>query len=378
MYMPHERFVECGFCGEEFLFHGVGRPQQYCAVLCRVKAHQARKRRAAAEAAAPLPLELMELDRWVRRSASKMPLRADTGRAASSTDASTWTDYAAAEASSRGVGLGFVLSEADDIVCIDLDDCVDDAGAVADWAKRILDSLPATFVELSPSGTGLHIWGRASVERGTRIRDGERKIEVYGTGRYIAIGTPLEGSPKRLAEIQHVIAEVAPHVQSSAPHREEPRMSGVPDPHSQRTAKRIAKAKANGAPDDLWGEGDTVTTPLLPDAAKYSDKTRKWYQMWCNSAVVRMFQPTDWNRLWMLAPLVDEYFKNPTGKDLTSIVNAEKSLGATVTDRLKLLSAAAAEVKSNQGSPATATVVEGETVDEAPAIEDRRAMIMGG
>lgn len=155
-------------------------------------------------------------------------------------------------------------------------------------------------------------------------------------------------------------------------------MSGVPDPHSQRTAKRIAKAKANGAPDDLWGEGDTVTTPLLPDAAKYSDKTRKWYQMWCNSAVVRMFQPTDWNRLWMLAPLVDEYFKNPTGKDLTSIVNAEKSLGATVTDRLKLLSAAAAEVKSNQGSPATATVVEGETVDEAPAIEDRRAMIMGG
>jgi primase-polymerase (primpol)-like protein len=103
--------------------------------------------------------------------------------AASSTDPSTWTDYESAALSSVGVGVGFVLSADDRIVCVDLDDCLDSRGRLLDWAQPLLDNLPATYVEVSPSGTGLHVWGFGDVIKG-RCTKG---IEVYGSGRYLTV-----------------------------------------------------------------------------------------------------------------------------------------------------------------------------------------------
>lgn len=143
--------------------------------------------------------------RWVRRSKRKMPLTVE-GAAASSTDPGTWTTHAAAKRSRVGAGLGFVLA-GDGIVCVDLDHCIDASGRLAGWARRILDRMPATFVEVSPSGTGLHIFGRGWVGRGRRIRSGDRSVEVYDRGRYIAVtGQRFEAAPARLADISAVVA----------------------------------------------------------------------------------------------------------------------------------------------------------------------------
>lgn len=96
----------------------------------------------------------------------------------------------------------------DGVVCIDLDDCLDGA-TVAPWAQDILDKLPPTWVEVSPSRRGLHVWGLADFKGGRKVRAGGRKIEVYGDMRYIAVsGSTFGGAPKRLADISEVIASI--------------------------------------------------------------------------------------------------------------------------------------------------------------------------
>ncbi|MFF4070903.1 bifunctional DNA primase/polymerase [Streptomyces chartreusis] len=171
-----------------------------CSTRCRVALHRATKKRV-------IPLELTTRDRWVRRAGDKRPLTT-TGRAASSTDARTWSTYRNATESVAGVGLGFVLSDVDDVVCIDLDHCLNPlTGRLAPWAAAIIRDAGATYVEVSPSGDGLHIWGRADVRQGRRIRrpDGTA-VEIYGTGRYIAMTGRRHGdSPSVLADVSDAV-----------------------------------------------------------------------------------------------------------------------------------------------------------------------------
>ncbi|MFB9248536.1 bifunctional DNA primase/polymerase [Sphaerisporangium melleum] len=144
---------------------------------------------------------------WVRRTARKVPVT--TGhRVASATDRSTWTTYRSACRSSAGVGLGFVL-DGSGVVCIDLDHCLT-GGVVAPWAQEILDRLPRTFIEVSASGHGLHIFGRGHIATGRRIRRGDgAAIEVYGDRRYIAItGMRYKSAPPVLADLSEVLADL--------------------------------------------------------------------------------------------------------------------------------------------------------------------------
>lgn len=145
--------------------------------------------------------------RWVRHSKKKVPLQVSR-RVASSTDPATWNSYKRVRESRLGAGLGFVLN-GDGIVCIDLDHCIE-RGKVASWAQEILARLPRTYIEVSASGSGLHIFGRGHVPVGRRIRraDGAR-IEVYGDGRFIAVtGTRFESAPSALADLSEVLAEL--------------------------------------------------------------------------------------------------------------------------------------------------------------------------
>lgn len=104
--------------------------------------------------------------------------------------------------------MGFVLSWADRLVCIDLDHALRD-GELRPWAQRIVDQLPKTYIEVSPSGTGLHIWGFGSLERGRRIRRGDSSIEIYDRGRYITVTRqPFKGAPSKLADLTRVIDDL--------------------------------------------------------------------------------------------------------------------------------------------------------------------------
>lgn len=157
-----------------------------------------------------MPSAMTRRPQWVRRTDRKVPLSVvgPKTRPASSTDPKTWASYSAVNRSSAGSGIGFVLSAMDGLVCIDLDHALLD-GELRQWARRIVDGLPETYIEVSPSGTGLHIWGFGSVGQGRRIRRGESSVEVYGRGRYITVTRePFENAPSKLADLTRVIADL--------------------------------------------------------------------------------------------------------------------------------------------------------------------------
>lgn len=173
--------------------------RKYCSRACEAMAYRARRAAQAPE----LPGELTARRRWVRRSATKVPLTT-SGRLASSTDPGTWSTYRQAEQSDIGDGMGFVLAAGDGIVCIDLDHCLAGSG-LAGWAKPIVEQAAGTYVEVSPSGTGLHLWGRGEVARGRKIRRGDVAIEVYGRSRYIAMGHRYANAPLVLADLSDLV-----------------------------------------------------------------------------------------------------------------------------------------------------------------------------
>lgn len=153
---------------------------KFCTSKCRVYAHRASKRQP------KIPVALTSLDCWVRWKLvkrngrlTKMPITL-AGNAASSTDPNTWTSFEDASAAVAGDGLGFVLGGG--IACLDIDHCLIN-GKPNRLAQSVLDRTPGAYVEVSPSGDGLHIWGTAPELRG-KVRDG---IEAYSTGRYITV-----------------------------------------------------------------------------------------------------------------------------------------------------------------------------------------------
>lgn len=167
---------------------------KFCSNRCRVAAHRGRKQ---------VPAELREVDRWVRHD-KKRPIQSD-GSQATSTDESTWTDYESAAKSNIGDGVGFVLN-GDGIVCVDLDHCIRPDGTVERWAKDIVDSMPGTYMEVSMSGTGIHIFGYANVGRGRNFGNG---VEVYGNGRYIAVtGNRFGDAPAALSAIDGPVRDL--------------------------------------------------------------------------------------------------------------------------------------------------------------------------
>jgi hypothetical protein len=79
-----------------------------------------------------------------------------------------------------------------------------------------------------------------------------------------------------------------------------------------------------------------VEAPELPGAAGFRDETRAWYAVWASSPQAAQFLGTDWQRLHMLAHLVDAYFKSPSKEALGEIRLNEAKLGGTPEDRLRL------------------------------------------
>lgn len=126
---------------------------------------------------------MLRRPRWIRYAPDKTPLRIN-GRHASSTDPATWSTYAEALGSRAGIGLGYVLG--DGIGCIDLDHCLTENGLVP-VAADFIAAYSRHYIEISPSGDGLHIWGAADEQKGTRRAINGLHLERYSVGRYITV-----------------------------------------------------------------------------------------------------------------------------------------------------------------------------------------------
>lgn len=74
-------------------------------------------------------------------------------------------------------------------------------------------------------------------------------------------------------------------------------------------------------------------TPALPNARKYSKRTRDWYETWRHAEQAPTFTKTAWLTLHMLADLVEEYFKNPTPTAWAQIKQTQSGLLAMPADQ---------------------------------------------
>jgi hypothetical protein len=161
-------------------------------------------------------------DQWVRwkrvwrdDEPTKPPFTVD-GRNASTTNPTTWTSFNAVRKAvptpGHDRGLGFVFTDEDPYVGIDLDGCRDpNSGQIAGWAQSLIDSV-ASYTEVSPSQTGVKMIVEGTLPqagRKTEIKDVERlsfkapAIEMYASARYFTITAEhLDGTPERIESRQ--------------------------------------------------------------------------------------------------------------------------------------------------------------------------------
>lgn len=214
-----------------------------------------------------LPDSLTERSQWVcwrederDGNSTKVPVNPYTGGFASTTDSETWSDFETARehAIESGIGLGFVFTEDDSLVGIDLDKCrVPTTGTASDWAATIIDRLDS-YTEVSPSGTGFHVIVEGALPAGRNRRD---TVEMYAHSRYFTVtGEHVEETPREIRERTDALTEI---------HREYvlEEAEGDKEHHSATTTPRVdlddetllerARAAQNGSKFERLWKGNT-------------------------------------------------------------------------------------------------------------------------
>jgi P4 family phage/plasmid primase-like protien len=155
-----------------------------------------------------IPIELKKTPRWVlwrllekgegeHTTWAKVPARTN-GLAASSTNPEHWTDFLSVQDAYQSnpdkfAGIGFVFTQEDNLVGIDLDDCYDPHIGFTNAAMQHLANSIQGYMEVSPSGTGVKIFTRS--EDFASHADHSIGFEAYATGRYFTVtGHHLSGS----------------------------------------------------------------------------------------------------------------------------------------------------------------------------------------
>jgi len=210
-----------------------------------------------------IPLELRSRNQWVcwrseadGRRRTKVPYQV-SGAKASVTQPPTWTTFSAAlSATLSGAfdGIGYVLTTDDPYTCADLDHVRDpDTGVLTAAATGIIEML-ATYAEISPSGTGIHVWAKAR-KPGGRCRTGD--IEIYDRCRFIAItGAHVPQTATVIEERQTVLDTLYTEIFPSGP----PPKPATTGPQRVRLddaalLRRMFESRAGARIRRLW-EGD--------------------------------------------------------------------------------------------------------------------------
>ena len=163
-----------------------------------------------------IPERLRERDQWVcwreedrDGKPTKIPVTPGAGGFASATESETWAGFEAAldyTETEHADGVGFVFTDDDPIVGVDLDDCRDpETGDVDDAALDIIARLDS-YTEVSPSGTGYHVLIRGELPEGRNRRGG---VELYDTARFFTVtGDHVEETPTRVARRQDALTAI--------------------------------------------------------------------------------------------------------------------------------------------------------------------------
>jgi putative DNA primase/helicase len=171
-----------------------------------------------------VPIELKNLQQWVcfkwepsetdPKVKIKMLRNWNGGARAKTNDPQTWGTfeqvYNAYKKTKRYDGIGFIVCESDPYTFVDLDHCIDDQNNIDSKAKKIINSLDS-YTEFSVSGTGIHIFVKAS-KPGARCKiHTSPDVEIYDHHRFVVMTgnivpnckATIEPAPNEIAALYH-------------------------------------------------------------------------------------------------------------------------------------------------------------------------------
>lgn len=140
-----------------------------------------------------IPLELKSYNQWLwfkkikntdkkgKVKTIKIPVSPITLSAKGWNLREQWADFETAidGLSNSGCdGLSFILTKDDPFICIDLDNVSEDK-------KSLVDDFLDTYIEISQSGKGLHIFANGSIKK--NLNNQIEKVEIYHKNRCIAM-----------------------------------------------------------------------------------------------------------------------------------------------------------------------------------------------
>lgn len=139
-----------------------------------------------------VPEEMKRLDHWIywkletneKGQQTKIPYSPNYNGKASTTNPNSWGSYEKVKANFDKLnfsGIGFVFTKELGITFIDLDDCISD-GKLNKFAENIISAFDGTFMELSQSGSGVHIFAKGNIDKAIK----KDVIELYDNVRYVA------------------------------------------------------------------------------------------------------------------------------------------------------------------------------------------------
>ena len=155
-----------------------------------------------------IPVSMREYDQWVcwkyhsdgvpgQDRRRKVPVNPRTGRFAKVTGETTWTslDKAlefASQPNQHMDGIGFVFTENDPFVGVDLDDCRNElTGRLDPWAQEVVSKL-GSYSEVSPSRTGVKVFHKTDSLFPSRRRS-KPGLEVYRSARFFTVTGQILG-----------------------------------------------------------------------------------------------------------------------------------------------------------------------------------------
>ncbi len=200
-----------------------------------------------------IPRELREYRSWVgwkygkvRTSGKheKIPVNPHTGGRASVDKATTWGTFEEAVAAVerfRLEGAGFVFTENDPYVGVDIDGCVDPDGVIAPWAMKIVRTLDS-YAEISPSGTGIKAWVRATLPTDkTGARRGP--VEVYQYGRFFTVTGKALDLDAPIRDAQEAVEALYGRIVGEGKAAAQESVSGPPGGFSGEDKELLEKAR---------------------------------------------------------------------------------------------------------------------------------------
>ena len=200
----------------------------------------------------------------------KPPLNPVTMRDASTNDPSTWADFAAALAAyedGKADGIGVVMRAGSGVVGIDLDRCIAPDGTVEPNALRIVEMINS-YTEISPSGTGLHVFALAELPVARR----SGPVELYGTSQYLTVTGAVFGDRAHMRpaqkEIERLHAAIAPPPVSTPSSRTPAPPRQFPRRLDREIIDRASSSRSGAKFRALWnGDSSGYSSGSEADAA---------------------------------------------------------------------------------------------------------------